>query len=471
MNRVRPITLGRVLLIAGFVCFGAGPAVGQDPQAPPAEPPPQQAPSKRPFRGLFGGASAVDDRKQSLDLAGSVFAAYVQNLAADAVPGQQQPTDTTYMGAGTSLRYSRQWDASAVGAFTEGGFAYLPTESAAEGSWIDRWSVGGSGTYSKPLGRRTTFGASGMTLYSPYYEFGGSLFSPGTVSSPTRVPGLDVVVARDPSIRWSGTVNLDEQLTRWGTVSVYYAILGNTYLSQSSERSDRVDHVAGARYRYRLNRFVSVRAGYGYRFYSTSIGRNGQHEFDVGLDGAYGFSRSYAITSRTTFSFQVAPSLFVGERYAVSGGPEGEDPQTVSDPSLRFFLGGSADLQQTWGQTWAARAAYLRTAGYEVGFDRPILRDTTTATVSGLLSTRIDFSAAAAISTGSVGFTGANRGFATTTATANLRAALTSVLAAYTQYFYYKYDFQRGVGLPSDMSPRFDRQGVSAGLSLWLPLL
>ena len=60
---------------------------------------------------------------------------------------------------------------------------------------------------------------------------------------------------------------------------------------------------------------------------------------------------------------------------------------------------------------------------------------------------------------------------ATSSAVASLRFAITRHLAAYTQYFYYHYLFEQGVTLPGYLPPNLDRQGVSVGLTAWLPLI
>lgn len=460
-----------------MTCGSAPFARAQETSAPTPVQPVASATSRRPFSGLFGGASAADDRKQSLDLTGSVFAAYFKTIGANTVSvgtGPQEDRETIYTGANATLRYSRRWDAASVGAYASGGLAYLPEErSSNQDAWLDRWSVAGNASYSKPLGRKTTFGVSGATAYSPYFEFGNSLFAPGTIIPPPRDPGLDFVVARDPSIGWTGRASVVHQISLRSSLDLFYGIQGNNFLSDSAVRNDRLDQFAGGLYRHKLNRYVSVRAGYTYRLtdnYTPELGRVGRHEFDVGLDGSYGLGRSYAISRRTSFSFRITPSVFIGERYRIQE-EAADDLQTVSDPSIRLYVGGQANLQHTWGRTWAASAAYVRSAGYEVGFDRPVLSDTASAVVSGLLAPRVDFTAAVAYTSGAVGFSGPNRGFGTTTARASLRATITTLLAAYAQYFYYRYNFEEGVRLPSDLSPQLDRQGASVGLSLWLPLL
>ena len=83
---------------------------------------------------------------------------------------------------------------------------------------------------------------------------------------------------------------------------------------------------------------------------------------------------------------------------------------------------------------------------------------------------RLDFTAYVSYAIGNVGFGSTNNGFATTTGNAQLRYALFRNLAAYGQYFYYRYNFDAGVVLPGTVTPMIDRQGASVGLTLWLPL-
>jgi hypothetical protein len=51
-----------------------------------------------------------------------------------------------------------------------------------------------------------------------------------------------------------------------------------------------------------------------------------------------------------------------------------------------------------------------------------------------------------------------------------LQAALSRNIAAFVQYFYYRYFYEETV-LPIGLPSEFDRQGVRFGLSFWVPLL
>ena len=53
-----------------------------------------------------------------------------------------------------------------------------------------------------------------------------------------------------------------------------------------------------------------------------------------------------------------------------------------------------------------------------------------------------------------------------------LRYGLTRIAAPFVEYLYYFYDFRGGAQqLPADVPSRLERNGIRAGLTLWIPLL
>jgi len=234
----------------------------------------------------------------------------------------------------------------------------------------------------------------------------------------------------------------------------------------TDEDPSSYEHAARVRYTYAFSRYAGFRAGYGQRYsrYGLEVDRPVRsHEVDVGVDGGYG--RSYALARRTTFSFNTGSTIFVRET-AQSGSPDEE-----FDPETRLRLNGSADLVQGWARTWSARLGYTRGVEYEPGVRDPVLSDSASASVGGLLAPRVDFSAAASYRIGTVGFGDGENGFGAASATMSLRAAITANLAAYAQYFYYWYEFERDVALPTYIRRGLERQGVTVGLTVWTPLI
>jgi hypothetical protein len=429
------------------------------------------APSARPFSGLFGGAEPAYRRKHSLTLSGSLFAAYSTNVAPQSLEGQSDPQighASPLAGGSGSVNYSRNWDSGAVGAHLDASRSWIEAYQDTRNPWVSRWNVGVDGGISRDLTRRTRVGARGSVGYSPYVTFGVNEFSAGSIATlPGDIPGLDYALARDPSVLTTASATVSYALNRKSSLEASYELRDRRFVASSPQQFDRLEQFAGGRYRYRFSRYAGLRVGYGHR--RTSFGGPdaepiANHTIDLGLDAGYG--RSYALSRQTTFSFSTDSSLFVDE--TVDNRTTGDDS---FDPRTRVFFGGSADLTHTMGRSWAARTGYRRGVSYEAGFDRPLLSDTALGALSGLITERLDFNAAAHYTSGRVGFSGADNGYDTSSATARLRYAITRELATYAQYFYYHTAFQRNVVLPYYLQPNLNRQGVSVGITAWLPLI
>lgn len=445
-------------------------AVEPLPSAPfPGVPVLGTAPSARPFSGLFGGAEPASRRKHSLSLSGSLFGAYSTDIAPQSLDGEVDPHEASVLAGGTgSLDYSRYWSSASFGAQLEGSRSWIEAYQGTRDPWVTRWNAGVDGTISHMLTRRTRIGAYGAALYSPYLTFGVNEFLPGNIATlPGDIPGLDYALAKDPSVLTSAGATLAFALNRKSSFEAAYDVRDRSFVSSSQGQFDRLEQFIGGRYRYRFSRYAGLRAGYGVR--RTAFDEPGSepissHIIDLGLDAGYG--RSYALTRRTTFSFSTDSSVFVDE--TSGNGTRGDGS---FDPRTRLFFGGTADLFHSMGRSWVARTGYRRGVSYEDGFDVPLLSDTAFGSLAGLITERLDFSASAHYTSGSVGFSGPDNRYDTSSAVAGLRYAMTRQLAAFAQYFYYHNSFQQNVVLPSHLRSQLDRQGVSVGLTAWLPLI
>ena len=258
---------------------------------------------------------------------------------------------------------------------------------------------------------------------------GQGLFEGGFGLGPDRVegiPGLDFTVARQPTLSTTGNVSISRALTSRSTLNAYYTAHDVTFLGGNSEGfGDQLSQTVGARYSHSINRYVSAHAGYGscrsmYGDFNDEPVTS--HNIDVGVDG--GYAREFQIARRTTFYFDTRSGVFVSDQLS------GDD---TFDAATRFFVGGSAALAHRWGRSWQAEARYDRTAGFTAGFRDPVFSNRASATVRGVPLPRVDFIASVAYIIGEVGFTSADRGFTTTTGTAQLRFGLFRNLAVYAQ--------------------------------------
>jgi hypothetical protein len=423
----------------------------------------------RPFGGIFSGAApARTEAGHALDLTASLFGVHARGgTPAVLTDDGPQPGTTTYAGGAVGLDYAHAWQQASVGAFGQASLAYVPERADLNAEpWIDRWSAGGNAAIARRLGPRVNVSGNAQVDYSPYLQ--QDLLS--QVSAPTTTPpnlfppGLDLAVAHEPVIRSSVSGAIGYQTSPRSFFEGHYNLERRDLTS--SEGFGYGSQQVGGRYVYRINRWVGLRAGYGYRkasFGDPDAEPIGSHELDIGADGGYG--RSFSLARRTTFSFQTGSSIVVREQF--------DDVEANDDFGNRTHLvvNGTADLVHAWGQTWSANLGARRAVNYEVGFTEPLLTNEVYAAFGGLLAPRLDFSANAAHTAGSVGFGSGNNGLQMSYATSSLRLALTEWLAAYGSYFYYHHDFESDVTVPSFLSPVRDRQGVSVGLTTAFSLI
>jgi hypothetical protein len=131
---------------------------------------------------------------------------------------------------------------------------------------------------------------------------------------------------------------------------------------------------------------------------------------------------------------------------------------------------GDASLNHQIGRTWSARVFYRRGVGVIAGLNAPIFSDAATASVQGSITRRLEWSTVASYTNGDLGFVEQTNTFASYTGSSRLRYGLSRTLAVYTEYVVYRYQFANMASLPVGLPPTINRQGIRAGLTLWLPL-
>jgi hypothetical protein len=140
----------------------------------------------------------------------------------------------------------------------------------------------------------------------------------------------------------------------------------------------------------------------------------------------------------------------------------------VSNHSL-FRVNGSAKLTRGFGRSWSAWGGYLRGVDFLAGFPQPVLTDTVTTGVSGLITSTLKLSGASGITKGTLGID-TDTSFSTDYASVRVEYAATRMIGIYSDYTYYHYRIPSGQTL-LDIVPRFSRQTITAGLTVWLPII
>jgi hypothetical protein len=116
-------------------------------------------------------------------------------------------------------------------------------------------------------------------------------------------------------------------------------------------------------------------------------------------------------------------------------------------------------------------ANYSRGLQYTQGFTDPLFSNRVTGTVSGFVADRVNLSFAAGYDNGSVGVAGGGNRYDTVTVGVTGQYALTRWAAVSANYGYYHYLFDQAVQLPAALARGQDRNSVSVGMNLWLPIL
>ena len=101
----------------------------------------------------------------------------------------------------------------------------------------------------------------------------------------------------------------------------------------------------------------------------------------------------------------------------------------------------------------------------------PLLSDSVTAQLTGLLTRRLQFRTGVAGAYGNAGLSADAQEFATYQGEVGVKYALTRNLALGLDYLLYRYEFDSIALLPAGMPRELNRHGIRAYLAMWVPLV
>ncbi len=427
----------RVVCALALAVLSAGPASAQR--------------ATGPFAGLFGGdhdSSRVQaGTTQTLDLSGSVFGAYNDILDTPPVltPGQildpGVQTSGTSTGASGNLSYSRRGDRLQF--LLNGGSAVQEYSSSPD---FLATSYNARTGLSTNLGPKLTMSAGAGAAYSPFYAV--APFQDASTPFSLQTPGFDLATVAQRNVALDQSLSITDNYSRRSSLSL--SLTGRETRLLDSSSSDITSWGGGASYQHRFTRALGFHLGYGEneaRYAYTNAAPVESQTIDAGLD----YGSALAFSRRTTLSFSTSTSAL-----RLNG-------------QTHYLLSGSATLSHGFKRSWSASLGYVRGVNYQPGFSVPLIADSVSASLGGQFATRVKWSSGAGASRGVIGFSGAGS-LITYSATSSLNVAMTRGLAIYTQYSYYRYQAPVGSNDLIVLS-QFARQAVSAGLSIWVPIL
>jgi outer membrane protein assembly factor BamA len=252
----------------------------------------------------------------------------------------------------------------------------------------------------------------------------------------------------------ASTAALERQLGRRTSIDFNFDYSRSEYATQRGVETMG----GGGHLRFGLTKGLALRLGYVYRDaslgYTAAGGQHDtthfiQHNADAGID----FNRSLSLTRRTKFT-------------ASSGSA------AIVEAGRTFYnVTGNARLTHELGRTWLASLAYSRSLSLVDQFAQPFFADGVTVGTSGLLSRRVQFTAAATGTFGQVGVAATSSGYRSYTGTTGITLAMSRHLAVAMDYAYYAYQFEPGTIMPAGFDRMLNRNTLRAYLTLWAPLM
>jgi Protein of unknown function (DUF3575) len=453
------------LLTSSFVVAAllaaAGSAAAQTPQSPRSE---------RPYRGLFGGDTG--NAQELLTFSASFGGGYDDDIFAGdsgaGAPSQGNVPSTTFLTASADLGYSLVKSKVSFSANGGSGVGHYPGLN--QPSLVHH---NGGVSASFQVAHHSRLNVSQSETYQPFYFWG---FLPTGVAQVEAIPVFDPGTMTIADAVQAASLGLNQPAiadTVAGSNAEYY-LDSSTYLgySQGLTRNltfdtslsyTRSDSKSGTRdfktqsatagLSYALAKGLALVFAYSYSDseYPVAAGqfRSYQgHSINAGVN----FNKALSFSRRTTLSFSTGTVAI-------------NDSVTT-----HYDIVGNVQLTHELGRSWSTGVGYYRSVSYVETFVAPVLTDSASGSLDGLISRAMQFQASVGLSRGNVGY-GVASEFRSVYASTGLRYALTRNVALSTYYGYYHYDFDSGIVLPLGTPRNSNRQSISFSVEFWHPII
>ncbi len=301
-------------------------------------------------------------------------------------------------------------------------------------------------TFNAAAGKRTMLRGTLSGSFAPYLQLAPSI----TADSETGPFSYGSAVATGRSLAWGGDFGVTHHLSARTTLTVD----GGWQRGQFERAASSENRTARGRVTQNLAAGFGVHAGYGYQDARFPFGGTPAvttvHNLDLGVD----FSRALSFSRHTRLSFGTGSSI-AGTALGTS----------------QYFMTGQATLEQGIGRTWAASAAYNRSAHYTQGFRDLLFLDAFTAGLGGQIAPRVQLSNSMSYSFGTVGLGATAPSIGSYTGSTRLAIALSRRVALSASYTYFHHDTPLGASTLPGISGQLNRQAFMIGLNGLIPFI
>ena len=404
-----------------------------------------------PRGGVFGGGPATTTGGSRLDVTATVS----QALDSETLPELQsriQQGDPQSGGYSSMLiasaNYERLRRRTQVAGTAFSAFRYY--QRLDQVSSVTH-SAGLGGTVR--LSSRSTLEMNQTAAYSPsyLYQLFPSVAPPAVGDAIPAAP--DYRVDQTQSYSYNSTATFAVGRARGHRASLT-AERTSTDFRGGSDRPD-LDVVAGrAKWSHGVGRTGAFSAEYEYREGEFGFGGTGTEQ-RLRMGGEY--SPALSVSRRAHFRFSLAPSSL----HIPESATNAETTGTV------YKLEGDVSAEYPFLRSWALGGGYRRGLEYIPVLHEPVFNDSARVELRGLVSRRLDVSAAAGYAVGQSALNRTNKPFDTYTGTIRARYGVARSFALYAEWLYYYYNLHGQAALAPDLPSTFQQHGLRVGLMLW----
>ena len=395
-----------------------------------------------PFGGLFGRTpqrTGVDYRV--FEVRGSTGAQYNDALFEDAMEQREPPFTGVVGNTGAAAIFERRSDRLTLqlGSIVE--HQHSLTSQRTRATTLDGGAI--------VSGRLTTRVSAEMTAnyrQSPYFQFYPRF---AWVDDGLTAPGLPYEATALRYHTGDARVGVSYQYAKSSTLSASTA-RSETWFPSSPNSRVTMSRYEGLWTR-RLNRDFGIRLGYGRQDVQhdrAGVGNYVDQHIEAGVD----FNRALTILPRTTLAFTTYSSIL-----------------RQPDRTTRYRLNGEFLLTRRFQRTWKLEFNGKRATDFMAGFVDPLLADSLSLTMSGLVSKRVELAMMLEGRHGEFGFDGELGRFTMAGSIAKVNFAITRHVGIYSRYGFYHHEAPVHASSLATIGT-LSRQSFTAGISAWLPV-
>jgi hypothetical protein len=282
---------------------------------------------------------------------------------------------------------------------------------------------------------------------------------PGAEGDPS-LAAPNYAVSNFQSYAYTSTMSVSHGIGRRNSVSATGEYVYTDRVHETVEWGDVSSYSLSGRYSRNTTRHTALSTEFRYQSGEFSYSGGGTTT-ELALNVGVNYVRPVSATRQTTLDVHVG----------VSRGDYPGNTIGLTGIQRRYRVVGDGGFSIPLSHTWVATANIRRGLEYETSFPTPVVNNGAKASVIGLLTNQLDVQFSAGFARAESILNSQTLSIDSYMGEANVRYAVSRMLAVTGGYIYYYYMMENGALLLPGMPPSLRRNGVRVGVSLWAPVL